>query len=64
MKLNLTLHRHQYFSKIYDQTLKIKTIAAIESYVLKSQPLVIWATHENIKMEKINIAEHLLPALK
>ena len=47
-----------------DQTLKIKTIAAIESYVLKSQPLVVWATHENIKMEKINIAEHLLPALK
>ena len=47
-----------------DQTLKIKTIAAIESYVLKSQPLVVWATHENIKIEKINIAEHLLPALK
>lgn len=26
MKLNLTLHRHQYFSKIYDQTLKINLI--------------------------------------
>ncbi len=47
-----------------DQVLKEKTIATIESFVLKYNPLVIWATHENIKMAKVDVSEHVLPALK
>jgi len=40
-----------------DVKLKKTVISLIEDYVFTYQPLVIWATHENIVMQSVNVLE-------
>lgn len=47
-----------------DNELKIKIMTLISDWILQFKPLVIWATHENIRYNAFEIEEIMLSSLK
>jgi len=44
-----------------DEAIKNQIVELIDSWTMEYNPLIIWATHENIRMKKAAIREILLP---